>query len=150
MHYRPRSGKSDRPNEYHEEVKKIDDLYTRVKIAPMKKIYYSRIFPIISTMELNHTEEMSEHLLTQEIKRLIEQEQEQVAINQAMDLLIMPERPLDKKELLNLIMQTDEIQELLMETKGQMEEADEDMKHEYQEKTFYSFLIDLTNWLETR
>ena len=61
------------------------------------------------------------------------------------------EELISKKELLELIMQTDEIYYLLLETKGQMMvEADEYMKEEYQEKTFYSFLIDLTNWLETK
>lgn len=95
---------------------------------------------------------MSELLLEDELKRLNEEESpnQEVPINQAMDLLVMPERPIDKKELLSLLMQTDEIQILLAETKGPMVEADEDMKEEYQQKTFYSFLIDLTNWLESR
>ena len=119
----------------------------------MKTIYCSPSFPIVTTMELNRPMKMSEFLLEDELKRLIDEESQnkEIPINQAMDLLVMPERPSDKKDLLNLIMQTDEIQILLMETKGQlMEEADEDMKEEYQQKTFYSFLIDLTNWLETR
>ena len=119
----------------------------------MKTIYCSPSFPTVTAMELNKPMEMSEFLLEDELKRLIEEESpnEEVPINQAMDLLVLPERPSGKKDLLNLIMQTDEIQILLMETKGQlMEEADEDMKEEYQQKTFYSFLIDLTNWLESR
>ena len=118
----------------------------------MKTIYCSPNFPVVTTMELNRPMEMSEFLLEDELKRLIEEESpnQEVPINLAMDLLVMPERPINKKELLNLIMQTDELQILLRETKGPMEEADEDMKEEYQQKTFYSFLIDLTNWLETR
>jgi len=119
----------------------------------MKTIYYCPGFSELTAMELNQPQEMTEFLLEDELKRLIEEDgpNQDVPINQAMDLLVMPERPWDKKDLHSLIMQTDEIQILLRETKGQqMVEADEDMKEEYQQKTFYSFLIDLTNWLETR
>lgn len=120
----------------------------------MKTIYCSPNFPIVTTIEMDYRPKtMTEHILKQELRRLIEEESpnKEVPINQAMDLLLMPERPIDKKELLEILMKTDEIYSLLMETKeNPMIIADEDMIADYQEKTFYSFLIDLTNWLESR
>ena len=120
----------------------------------MKTIYCCPNFPFVTAMELNQPQEiMSDLLLRPELRRLIAEESpnQDVPINQAMDLLVMPERPSDRRDLLDLLMETDEIQLLLRETEGQMMvEADEDTKEEYQQKTFYSFLIDLTNWLETR
>lgn len=50
----------------------------------MKTIYCSPNFPSVTTMELNQPMEMSEFLLENELKRLISQEQTEVAINQTM------------------------------------------------------------------
>jgi hypothetical protein len=48
-------------------------------------------------------------------------------------------------------MQTDEIYHILREVKGeQMSIADKDLIEEYENKTFYSFLIELMNWEESR
>lgn len=117
----------------------------------MKTIYCSPNFPLITGMELNQPMVMSENLLRRELERLIaEVPEEEDAIRVSKDLLVMWETPFDKEELLETIMQTDEIQSLLLETRGMMVEADEDEIQGYQEKTYYSFLIDLTNWLETK
>jgi hypothetical protein len=117
----------------------------------MKTLFYSPKFPNVTAMELNHAQKMDEYLLRKELKRLIAEEQPQVAINQVMDnLRTMPEMPIDKDELLTLMMKTDEIQELLMETKGMMIPATEEVKEEYEQKTLLSFLTDLMNWMETK
>jgi hypothetical protein len=121
----------------------------------MKTIYYSPSFPILTAMELNRPEELDDYLLRRELKRLIEEEspKEEVPIHQAMDLLplVAMQFPMDRQELLEILMETEEIQMLLRDTKGiTMVEADEQVKEEYEEKTFYSFLIDLTNWVESR
>jgi Trp operon repressor len=116
----------------------------------MEKLYCSHEFPVVTTMLLDKQQQMGEHLLRKELDRLISMEQTQQAINQAVDLLAIMDRPSDKRELLEMIMQTDEIYSLLQETKGMMVLADEDMIEEHEQKTLYSFLIDLTNWLETR
>jgi transcriptional antiterminator len=117
----------------------------------MKTLFYSPKFPNVTVMELDHYQEMDEYLLRRELKRLISMEKPQVAINQAMDYLFtMPEMPFDKDELLNLMMQTDEIYELLVETKGMMIPATEEMILEYEEKTLLSFLEDLKNWVVTK
>lgn len=121
----------------------------------MKKLYCRPNFPLVTVMLLDRAREMDEHLLMKELERLISMERPQVAINQVIDKLrTLPEIPIDQKELLDLMMQTDEIYELLMETKGPMtevpEEMMEDMMMEYEEKTLMSFLEDLMNWEETR
>lgn len=116
----------------------------------MKTLFYSQGFPSI-VMELDHAQVMDEQLLRKELKRLIAEEQPQEAINQVMDnLRTMPERPIDQTELLELLMQTDEIYELLTETKGMMIPATEEVAEEYEQKTLLSFLTDLMNWEETR
>lgn len=120
----------------------------------MKKLFYSPGFPSI-LMELDRAREMDEYLLRKELERLISEEQPQEAINHAMRYLkTMPEMPIDKDELLDLMMQTDEIYELLTETKGMMMEVSKEMMEqmtgEYEEKTLMSFLEDLMNWEETR
>lgn len=117
----------------------------------MKAIYYSPNFPLVTTMELNKPMLMTEYLLQKELERLIAEEKEQIAIQQTMNFLILPEQPIDRKELLVLMMETDEIQILIQEVKGTlMVIADEEMIGEYEEKTLYNFLAELTNWLETR
>jgi hypothetical protein len=117
----------------------------------MKTLFYSPKFPNVTAMELNHAQEMDGYLQRRELKRLIAEEQEQVAINQVMDnLRTMPERPIDQEELLNLMMETDEIYELLVETKGMMLPATEEVTEEYNQKTLLSFLTDLINWMETK
>ena len=116
----------------------------------MKTLFCSPKFPNVTVMELDRAQEMDDHLLRKELERLISEEQTQVAINQVMDKLVMPETPINKKELLNLMMGTDELQILLTETKGMMIQATEEVKEEYSQKTLLSFLTDLTNWLETR
>lgn len=109
-------------------------------------------------MELEHAQEMDEYLLRKELERLISQEPIQVAINQAIDYLkTIPQIPMDQKELMELIMQTDEIYNLIQEMKGMMIPVDQQTKEEmyeletmYEEKSLMSFLEDLMNWEQTR
>jgi hypothetical protein len=117
----------------------------------MKKLFCSPKFPNVTVMKLDRAQEMDAHLLRKELERLISEEQTLVAINQVMDnLRTMPEMPIDKDELLTLMMETDEIYELLIETKGMMIEATEEVTEEYNQKTLLSFLTDLMNWMETK
>ncbi|MBW8331129.1 MAG: hypothetical protein K0M40_03835 [Prolixibacteraceae bacterium] len=118
----------------------------------MKAVYCTPNFNTpLTTMELDRPMVMSDYLLERELKRLLEEVTEEEAIQLAMDHLLLGLRPIRKEELPAMIVQTEYVQSLLMETEGMMmEEADEMMQEEYQEKTYYSFLIELMNWVETR
>lgn len=124
----------------------------------MNKIYYCPQFPVLTAMELELPQIMSESLLRRELKRLItnESQDQEVPINEAMDLIQLYERPNNLNHLLSDLMQSEEIKKLVMETDGTLmitqdqETTQDDALCFYQDKTFYSFLIDLTNWLEIR
>jgi len=116
----------------------------------MKTIYCTPNFLTpLTTMELDRPMMMSDYLLEQEIKRLLEEVPGQEAIRTAVELLYLGQQSVFKEELPAMIMQTDNIHSLLRETQGMMTEADELMKEEYQDKTYYSFLIELMDWAES-
>ena len=119
-----------------------------------KKIYYCKSLPMLTTMELERQpEELTEDLLEMEIQRLVEKavKEGENPVHQAQDQIYLADFPTMPSALTPTLMQTDEIYHILREVKGeQMSIADKDLIEEYENKTFYSFLIELMNWEESR
>ncbi len=123
-----------------------------LNISNEKKVYHNSSFPTLSIVRSNsQPKEINKLLLKDELKRLILQARgdKENPINQAMDLLnIDPTNlPMDDEELLLTVMDSDEISGLLFELKGQpVLLLSDDLQSDYNERTFYSYLIDLADF----
>lgn len=119
------------------------------------KIYQTKEMAELSMVQATVLpKEIGEFQIREELKKLIEQstKDKEEPITIASNLVYLPEFPMDNEELLDQLMETEEFLQLLLLNRDSKVKlvTDEDLISSYEERTLYSYLIDLTNYYESR
>jgi len=114
---------------------------------PKTAIYVCPPLPDHTSMELDFVPTFfTRELMETELQRMIEEAKQEHdnPLHRVQDVMLLWEQPNLEEDILQCLMDSDQMSILLSECEGQlMELADEGQIQEYEEKSFYSFLLGL-------